>query len=310
MWSVARVHGFDREAAVTLAAGDLRATFLPELGMVGVSLRLGDRELLATPGGLDRYREGRVTGLPLLAPWANRLGRKRYEVAGHAVDLNGLDLGDDGRGLPIHGNMTAQPGWDVVAVEESAGASRLRARFDYGARPDLLAAFPFPHQLEVEATVDGTALGVGTDLRPTGEGPVPVSFGWHPYLALPGGARQSWRLRLPDCWHLVLDDRGLPTGESLRQPEGVETLGDRSYDDAYALGDDRLLWAEGGGLRIAVRFEEGYPFAQVYAPADQQFVCIEPMTAPTNALVTGKCPLVEPGDAFVARFSVTPEGLE
>ena len=250
-----------------------------------------------------------MTGLPLLAPWANRLGRLRYEVRGTVVDLGGLDLTDDGQGLPIHGTMTAQPDWEVVAVEELAGASRLRARFDYGARPDLLAAFPFPHHLELDVVVDASTLHVDTVLRPTSERPVPVSFGWHPYFALSEEPRQTWRLRLPECRHLVLDDRGLPTGESVAQPEAVGALADRSYDDGYALGDDRALWAEAGGRRITVRFEEGYPFAQVYGPVDQQFVCIEPMTAPTNALVTGQCPVVDPGDVFAARFSVTPERL-
>jgi galactose mutarotase-like enzyme len=306
---VARVHRFEDEAALTLATGELSATFLPDLGMLGVSLRLGDHELLAIPDGLDRYRRGRVTGLPLLAPWANRLGRLHYEVAGTTVELGGLDLADDGQGLPIHGTMTAQPGWEVVAVEEPPTASRLRARFDYGARPDLLAAFPFPHHLELDATVDASTLHVATVLRPTGERRVPVSFGWHPYFALPDEPREAWRLRLPECRHLVLDDHGLPTGESVTQPEGVEALAERSYDDAYALEDDRVLWAEGGGLRITVRFEEHYPFAQVYGPADEPFVCIEPMTAPTNALVSGQCPVVDPGDVFAARFSVTPERL-
>ena len=57
-----------------------------------------------------------------------------------AVDLNGLGLGTDDNGLPIHGTMTAQAGWEIVRLEPAV----LSVRFDYGARPDLLAAFPFP----------------------------------------------------------------------------------------------------------------------------------------------------------------------
>jgi len=47
----------------------------------------------------------------------------------------------------------------------------------------------------------------------------------------------------------------------------------------------------------------------VYSPADAPFACLESMTAPTNALVTGSCRLVEPGDDFTARFSITPGEL-
>ena len=50
-----------------------------------------------------------------------------------------------------------------------------------------------------------------------------------------------------------------------------------------------------------------YRFAQVYAPADDDVVAFEPMTAPTNALVAGgpDLPLVAPGGRYEAMFSIT-----
>ena len=116
---------------LTVAAGPLAATFLPELGLLGTSLRHRGDELLALPGGLDGYRAGAVTGLPLLAPWANRLSTWRYTVGDVVVDLEGLDLGTDERGIPIHGTMTAQPGWEVVA----SGDTAFECRFDFGRDP-------------------------------------------------------------------------------------------------------------------------------------------------------------------------------
>jgi galactose mutarotase-like enzyme len=282
-----------------LRAGQTEATFLPDVGMVGISLRHDGEEVLALPGGLDAYRAGHVTGLPLLAPWANRLGQRRFEIAGVEVDLTGLDLHDDGRGLPIHGTMTAQPGWEVA----EATASSARTVFDY-ARPDLLEAFPFPHHLVLDLEVGDGRLRVATTVRPTGNRPVPVSFGWHPYFALSAPRAES-RLRLPAGEHLLLDDRGLPTGNSEPQPEETRPLGDRGYDDGYALGDDRRLALESDRRVVTVELGDGYPFAQVYSPSDASFACLEAMTAPTNALVTGAAKLVEPGEAFTAEFTVT-----
>jgi len=286
---------------LTIGTDGLEATFLPEVGMLGTSLRFHGEELLDLSGGVARYEHGHQTGLPLLAPWANRLGGWSYEVDGLVVDLEGLELGTDPNGLPIHGTMTAQTGWEVVA----SSASTLRTRFDYGARPDLLAAFPFPHELTVDVAVDAEGLRVTTSVRPTGRRAVPVCFGWHPYLRLPGPPRREWRLVLPACEHLVLDERSLPTGASEAQPAEAEPVGDRTFDDLYALGADRILAIEGGGLRVAVALDAGYRFAQVFAPPDAGFVCLEPMTAPTNALVTAAAPLVPPGDQFSARFSIT-----
>jgi galactose mutarotase-like enzyme len=287
-------------AELRLQAAGIEATFLPEVGMLGTSLRVHGEELLALPGGLEGYRAGHVTGLPLLAPWANRLGRLRYAIAGADVDLTGLDLHDDGTGLPIHGTMTAQAGWEVVDRTSSAA----QVRFDYGARPDLLHAFPFPHELVLAIDVSDAQLHVATTVRPTADRPVPISFGWHPYLAL-RGPRSEARVRLPDCQHLVLDGRGLPTGRSETQRAGSLALAGRAFDDGYALGGDRRLALEDARGSITVDLGDGYPFAQVYSPPDAAFACLEPMTAPTNALVTGAARLVEPGAGFTADFTIS-----
>jgi len=289
------------DAEVTIAQGDLQATFLPALGFLGVSLSHGGTELLALPGGVEGYRAGHVTGLPLLAPWANRLAARRYSIAGVDVDLEGIPLHEDPNGLPIHGTMNAQPDWDITALDDH----RVHATFRFGEHPDLLASFPFPHDLTLDVSLTDGSLTVETSIRPTGERSVPVSFGWHPYLRLPE-ARGSTRLCLPACEHAVLDDRGIPTGDTEPQPDEGETLADRSLDDLYLLGEERTLALEGRSRAISVRLEQGYPYAQVYSPADAPFACLEPMTAPTNALVTGQCPLVAPGDRFIARFSITP----
>src|SRR5690606_30013613 len=152
----------------SLAADDLEATFLPEMGMLGVSLLHRGREFLSLRGGLGGFMAGHTTGLPLLHPWANRLSALRYVVERTTVDLEDLGLHDDGRGHPIHGTMIGDRPWSIVWTDAGPAAASLRARFDYGDHPDLLAAFPFPHDLIMEVTVDG-ALSVTTTLRPTGD---------------------------------------------------------------------------------------------------------------------------------------------
>jgi galactose mutarotase-like enzyme len=294
---------FQADAGLTVSSGTLEATFLPGLGMLGTSLRHRGRELLALPGGLAGYRAGHVTGLPLLAPWANRLGARRYEVDGLVVDLHGLDLPTDERGLPIHGTMSAQPGWQVDDVHERS----LSARFPFGDRPDLLASFPFPHELRVHAEVDATGLTLTTTVVPTTDVAVPIAFGYHPYLRIPSGRRADVRLRLPDRRHVTLDDRGLPTGGTSAERAENAPLGDRAFDDLYELADDRRLTIAGEDRQISVVPGDGYRWAQVFAPADADFVCLEPMTAPVNGLVTGDHPIVAPGESFTARFSVTAE---
>jgi galactose mutarotase-like enzyme len=305
-----RVGEVDGETAVTLAAGELEATFLPGLGLLGTSLRHRGEELLALPGGVAGYRGGNVTGLPLLAPWANRLPGWRYRAAGVEVDLHGLDLHTDPGGLPIHGTLTAHGGWRLEHLAAEDGSAVLQASLDHGAFPELLAAFPFPHRLTVTATAREATLAVATTLEATGERPVPVAFGWHPYLRLPGAPRTAWRLLLPDRVHLDLDDRGLPTGKTADEPAEADPVGDRTYDDLYALGQGpaaRHLGLEAAGRRLLVGYGQGYGHAQVFAPPGAGFVCLEPMTGPTAALAAGTTPLVDPGASFTAEFTVRVE---
>jgi aldose 1-epimerase len=297
------------------AGGGIEAAFAPGAGMVGCSLHHRGEELLGQRGGLRRYLELRKTfGIPLLYPWANRLGAKRFGVAGRQVDLEleGLPLSTDAAGLAMHGLLGAASGWQVERHEASAGGGVLTARFDFGAQPLLLAAFPFPHELRYEAALDGAELTIVTSVQANGGVEVPVSFGFHPYLRLPGVARADWQVEIPVHRRLVLDQRMLPTGS--REDAGIDPgpLGDRNFDDAFEAppgGESFVL--TGGGRRIELRFGEGYRFAQVYAPDDDAVIAFEPMTAPANALVGGTdLTLVAPGETFTAAFTIAVAAAE
>lgn len=301
-----RIHGLDGRAAVTLEAGPLAATVIPELGLVGTSLRRDGDEFLALPRSLDDYAKGHVTGLPLLAPWANRLDGDTYKVGSLSVDVAGAPgVHRDDNGLPIHGTLAGDDGWQVVRVGTDARSAVLVSRLDVGERPDLLESFPFPHVLTVEHRLDATTLTVATTLRATGRRRVPVTFGWHPYLRLPGIRRSSIRVILPARRHLDLDARGIPTGTGARLAAEAEPLGSRTFDDLYALGRDRRLGLASNDHTLSLLFDRNYGYLQVYAPAEANLCALEPMAAPTNALVTGSCPSVSPGQSFTARFSIT-----
>ncbi len=234
-------------------------------------------------------------------------GEDRYRVGALAVDLaEAPRIHRDGAGLPIHGTLGAEPGWELVRLATDARSAVMVSRFDVGAHPELMESFPFPHVLTVEHRLDPTALTVATTLRATGRRRVPVAFGWHPYFRLPGSRRSALRVGLPARRQLELDDRGIPTGGGWRLPAEEKALGGHAIDDLYALGRERHLSLSSGDRALRVLFDRNYGYLQVYAPPDQNVCCLEPMTAPTNALVTGSCPMVSPGQSFTARFSISP----
>jgi aldose 1-epimerase len=274
--------------------------------MVGCSLRHRGEELLGQRGGLEAYvAERKTMGIPLLYPWANRLARRRFTVAGREVEIEPArtPLRLDGNGLPMHGLLSAVRGWQVERHE----TTELVARFDFAAHDHLMATFPFPHELTLHATLDEARLTIETTVDATGDAPVPIAFGFHPYLQLPGVARSAWQVEIPVEARLLLDDAKLPTGE--RAPVHVPPgpLGDRTFDDAYVAPPDGGAFAlDGPDRRIELAFETGYPYAQVFAPRGDALIAFEPMTAPTNALVDGRdFTLLSPGDRYRAVFSIT-----
>ena len=288
---------------------ELQAAFAPRVGMVGCSLRHRGEELLGQRGGLAKYAEvGSSMGIPLLHPWANRLDGLRYGVDGREVELDpqATPLKLDPHGLPIHGLAAASPYWEVTGVDAGDDGARLRARLDFAAHPELLAGFPFPHLLDVEVALEGRTLAIETTLTATGDLAVPVAFGYHPYLRLPGAPRPQWRVTLPVRRRARLDERGIPTGDAIPVRMVPGPLGVRDFDDLFVeLVHPPEFLLEGAGRRLEVRFEQGYPVAQVYGPGSEEHVCFEPMTAPTNALVSGQgLRLVPPGGHYLARFSV------
>ena len=280
------------------------AEFVPQAGMIGISLTDSGVELLGQRRGLDAYLSaGKTMGLPILYPWANRLSANTYRVDGELVDIvpGAPGVRTDDNGLPIHGLLAADDGWRVTAQS----ADELVAELDFGARAELLASFPFPHLLEVGVTLRHRTLTARTVVTPTADKAVPLCFGFHPYLQLPGVPRQQWTVQTPALRHLPVDGRGLPTGASTRQPAASQTLGDKVFDDGYdEVADGALFAVSGGSRRIEVVFEQGYPAAQIFAPAGAELICFEPMAAPTDALTRGGYATARPGQAAVAQFSI------
>jgi aldose 1-epimerase len=294
-------------SACTLNAGELEAVFLPGHGMLCASLRHRGTEILRRVDDLDASAaKGSTAGIPLLHPWANRLASLRYHAVGREVALDPSSplLHFDDNRLPIHGVPWALLAWELT----EARRDRLTARLEW-IRSDLLAIFPFPHRIELAATLLPDGLTLHTTLTANRDEPVPVSFGFHPYFGLPELARTEWWLELPAMQRLLLDPRGIPTGDE--EPFGGFSawLGERDLDDGFSLREERTSFSvAGGGRRIFVELLAGYRYAQVFAPKGKDFVALEPMTAPTSALTSGLgLRLLEPGGKFRAAFRVRVE---
>jgi aldose 1-epimerase len=295
-------------SARTLIAGDLEAVFLPRHGMLGASLCHMGVEMLRRVEDLDAAAaKGSTAGIPFLHPWANRLAEPRYLAAGREVILDPSSplLHLDAQRLPMHGVPWPLLAWELTEAKQDSLAARLE-----WSRSDLLAIFPFRHRVELLATLRPDGLTLETTLIASGDGPVPVSFGFHPYFGLPGIPRTQWRLQLPAMRKLLLDG-GIPGGQEESFGGFDAQLGGIGFDDGFALIEERTVFAvAGAGRRITMETVEGYSHAQIFAPKDQDYIAFEPMTAPTSALTSGRGLRFAPsGGQFRAVFRIRVEGV-
>ena len=291
----------------TIGNSALRAGFLVDQGMLGVSLKHDGRELVAMPNSVDVYCAGKLTGIPLMHPWANRLRSHRYTVGIRTIDLP-PSVPADGNGLPMHGTLHGK-----TFTTTAHTADKLEAAFEF-TDSALLESFPFPHRIAVRAEVEtietSHSLTITTTVTNLGAAAMPISFGWHPYLIASTAPRNIWRVRIPRCLRHGLDELLLPTGHVTSFPEYNRQLGATTFDDHFTLGDDRNFAISTDDTTIGISFNDGYTHAQIYVPPDlgdghQNFVCIEPMTARSNALGDGLAPMLDASATFAAAFTIT-----
>ena len=274
----------------------------PRAGNMAFSMKVHGHEILRFPfQSVDEFLErgGGLQGIPLLAPWANRLDEAAFYANGQrfAFDLN---LGNVRGPVFIHGMLANASDWRVTGMGSDAQQAWVTSTVDFAADPLRLKQFPFAHTIDMTYRLGDGALEIGTRIANTSSQPMPVSIGFHPYFKLTDSTRDEWTLSIGARSEWVLDDKKFPTGE--RRP--IEALfPDRSkvaladFDLDHVFGDlirdadgRSTMTLKGRSQRIDVVAGPNYRTSVVYAPAhpasgvDRNFICFEPMAAITNAM--------------------------
>lgn len=281
---------------------------------VGATLRsytLDGRDVVDGFGPDEWSRSGRGQ---VLAPWPNRLGDGRYEFAGVAAQAA---LDEPERGNAIHGLVRWLP-WRLEAHAQNVVTAVCPVRPTPG--------YPFRLELQIEYHLGRDGLTVTTTARNPGTVTLPFGLGFHPYLTVGTELIDSASLSLPATRQLLLDSRGLPTGDA-QAVAGTEcdftagrVIGTTSMDTAFTGLTRRrdgtaraTLDAPRGGPSVEVWMDEHFRYLMCYTgdtveevPRRRTAVAIEPMTCPPDALRSGRDLIVlEPGQEWQGRWGIT-----
>ena len=296
---------------IRIADGDLAVEIDPDSGNTAFSFTVRGHQILWKPEGWPNRSLG---GIPLLAPWANRIDGDSYFANGKKYLLN-PSLGNlrfDAHQLPIHGLLLFVKGWTVVAQDAASVTSRL----EFWRYPEWMAQFPFAHAIEMTHRLYNGSLEVATAFENLSQEPMPLCIGYHPYFQLTDSTRDDWTVRLAARDQVLLSEKLIPTGETkpLDLPSLFQ-LKSGQLDNVFTNLDGRDFVLSGREQSIAVRYGAKFPVAIVYSPMGAQFACFEPMTALTNAFnldhagIDSKLQQVAPGETWRESFWITPDGF-
>lgn len=183
-----------------------------------------------------RARPG-LNGIPLLAPFANRLDETAFYANGKKYHFD-MELGNVRGPIPIHGYVTGATQWTLVESKADATGTWVTNRLDFYRIPQYMAQFPFAHTITMTYRLRDGELEVRTRLDNLSTDPMPVAIGFHPYFQLTDSTREDWTLSIGAKTHWVLGPTTIPTGETqpitrlLPDPRNVPVK-DVSLDDVF-----------------------------------------------------------------------------
>jgi galactose mutarotase-like enzyme len=245
-------------------AQDASVTIVPERGAIAISFVAHGREWLyldeATLQDLTANVRG---GIPVLFPSPGKLEDDTFAWSGKSGAMKQHGFARNSRFHEI-GRGTDGSAWVELELVDSA-ATR--------------AVFPFHFRLRLCFRLCGARLTVRAEVHNTGEGLLPFALGYHPYFAVPVAEKRA--CHIPTCATRAWDnkhERDITLGAiDLASDEVDLHLHDHGSNGA-------TLETPSGAIDLGGHFTRWV----IWTLPSKDFVCLEPWTAPADALNTGE----------------------
>jgi len=240
---------------------------VPERGGIATSWLVEGKEMLYLDA--ERFANPDQTvrgGIPILFPICGNLADKTYTYKGVS------------RQLDRHGFARDLPWTATEQVTEGCAALTLVLKSDEKTQ----AVYPFDFQLAFTYQIKGNSLEIVQEYTNLGVEPMPFSSGLHPYFFAPD--KTNLRFQIPGMQYRDrnTDSKGYFTG--VFDPTLDEI--DISFDELTGLA--AIVTDAARGLRLTLSYNSSYGKLIFWMLEGKDFYCLEPWTAPGNALNTGE----------------------
>jgi len=236
----------------------------------------GQNLIRMTFGDVDEFRaRPGLNGIPLLAPFANRLDEQAFYANGKKYNFD-MELGNVRGAIPIHGYLSGVKDWKLIEAKADATGAWVTNKLDFYRNPQWMKQFPFAHTLEMTYRLQDGVLEVRTKIENLSVEPMPVAIGFHPYFQLTDSTREDWTLSVGAKTRWLLAQNKIPTGETeaiekfLPNPHAI-ALKDFDLDDVFGdLERDAqgraVMSVKGKGQQLDVLVGPNYRSIVLYSP--------------------------------------------
>ena len=177
-------------------------------------IQVNGQNLVRTSPSLGAFQENSgLNGMPLLAPFANRLDETAFYANGKKYNFD-LELGNVRGPIPGTGFVNGSKAWKLVEFKADRKSAWVTCRLDFYRIPEFMKQFPFAHTITMTYRVSEGALEVHTRLDNLSSEPMPAVIGFHPIYELPDGNRDDWTVSVDAKTHWIEIPQRLPTGET------------------------------------------------------------------------------------------------
>ena len=240
-------------------------TIVPARGALVTHFRVAGRELLYLDETTLRDPKKNVRGgIPILFPSPGKLEGDRFERGG----VRGA--------MRQHGFARELP-WEVTAVSERDAA---QATLTLVPTQATRGAFPYDFRMSITFALAAARLRMDVRVENAGSRTMPFAFGIHPYFLVADKEHARIATKATKAFDNVKKEVVPFRGFDLRAPELDLHLLDHGSTQSS------LAWKDGS--RVAIRGSSELTRWVVWTVHGKDFVCLEPWTAPANALNTGE----------------------
>jgi aldose 1-epimerase len=177
-------------------------------------IQVKGQNLVRTSASLEAFlANSGLNGMPLLAPFANRLDETAFYANGKKYNFD-LELGNVRGPIPGTGFVNGSKAWQLVEFKADGKSAWVTCKLDFYKIPQYMKQFPFAHTITVTYRVSDGALEVHTRLDNLSTEPMPAVIGYHPIYELPDGNRDDWTVSVDAKTHWIEIPQRLPTGET------------------------------------------------------------------------------------------------